>query len=73
MFSRNDLSVLAWIIMIVILSIPVVNVLFVIYIFLKRKANKSVKNFFVAYLILYCLAFFGVFNGVFDNIQHIFG
>jgi uncharacterized membrane protein YsdA (DUF1294 family) len=73
MFRKDRLSVLAWIVLIVILSIPIVNIVFAVYMFIKRKASETVKNFFVAYLILYLLAMLGLFNGAFSNMQGLFG
>jgi hypothetical protein len=63
MFRRDKLTVLAWIVLIIILSIPVVNVIFAVIMFIRRKTSATVKNFFIAYLILYILAaWFGFFN-----------
>ena len=73
MFKRDKLSILAWIVLIVILSIPVLNVIFAVYMFIKRGTSDTVKNFFIAYLILFFLAFFGMFNGAFENMQGLFG
>lgn len=73
MYKRDDISVLAWIILILILSVPVLNVIFVIWALLSDKANKSVKNFFAAYLVFWFLALFGIFDGPFDALQGLFG
>ncbi|GEM_PF-1250150 len=74
MFTSDRLSVLAWIALIVILSIPVVNVIFAIVMFIRRRTSQTVKNFFIAYLVLYVLAtFLGVFDGAFANVQQLFG
>ncbi|MBU1020432.1 MAG: hypothetical protein KJ847_04395, partial [Firmicutes bacterium] len=68
------LSVLAWIVLIVILSIPIVNIIFAVWMFIRRGTSDTVKNFFVAYLILYVLAaWLGIFNGAFANLQGLFG
>ncbi len=73
MFRRDKLSVLAWIILIIILSIPVVNLIFAVLMFISKKTSDTVKNFFIAYLVLYALAFFGMFNGAFSNMRGLFG
>ena len=73
MFRRDKLSVLAWIILIIILSIPVLNIIFAVVMFLRSGTSDTVKNFFIAYLLLYALAFFGMFNGAFSNMQGLFG
>lgn len=74
MFRRDKLSVLAWIALIVILSIPIVNIIFAVWMFIRRGTSDTVKNFFVAYLILYILAaWLGIFNGAFSNLQGLFG
>jgi len=66
--------VLAWIALIVILSIPIVNVIFAVWMFIRRGTSDTVKNFFVAYLILDILAAgLGLFNGAFANFQGLFG
>lgn len=74
MFTSDRLSVLAWIALIVILSIPIVNVVFAVLMFIRRRTSQTVKNFFIAYLVLYVLAtFLGVFDGAFANVQQLFG
>lgn len=74
MFRKDKLSVLAWIVLIIILSIPVVNVIFAVLMFIRRGTSDTVKNFFVAYLILYILAvWMGIFSGAFANLQGLFG
>jgi len=73
MFRKDRLSVLAWIALIVILSIPILNVVFAVLMFLKKETSDTVKNFFIAYLLLYFLAFFGMFNGAFSNMHGLFG
>ncbi len=73
MFRKNKLSVIAWVVLIVILSIPILNIVFAVLMFLRRGTSDTVKNFFIAYLLLYALAFFGMFNGAFSNMQGLFG
>jgi len=73
MFRKNKLSVLAWIVLIIILSIPIVNVIFAVYMFIGGRTSDTVKNFFIAYLLLYFLAMIGMFNGAFDNMSGLFG
>jgi len=41
--------------------------------FIRRGTSDTVKNFFIAYLLLYALAFLGMFNGAFSNMQGLFG
>jgi len=73
MFRRDKLSVFAWIVLIIILSIPIVNIIFAVIMFIRSGTSDTVKNFFIAYLLLYALAFFGMFNGAFSNMQGLFG
>lgn len=73
MFRKDRLSVIAWMVLIIILSIPVVNIIFAVVMFLRGKTSHTVKNFFIAYLIFYCFAVFGMFNGSFENMQGLFG
>lgn len=72
MFRTDRLSVLEWILLLVILSVPILNVVFAVWMFFRGKASETVKNFFIAYLILYLLAFLGVLGGVFENMQGLF-
>lgn len=72
MFRNDKLSVLEWILLLVILTIPILNVIFAIWMFFRGRASETVKNFFVAYLILYLLAWLGILGGVFNNIQGLF-
>ena len=73
MFRRDKLSVFAWIVLIIVLSIPIVNIIFAVIMFIRSGTSDTVKNFFIAYLLLYALAFFGMFNGAFSNMQGLFG
>jgi hypothetical protein len=72
MFKTNRLSVVEWIVLLIILSIPILNVIFAIYMFVKKKASETVKNFFIAYLVLYFLAWLGLLGGVFNNLSGLF-
>jgi len=73
MFSRKEVSVLGWMILLLILNVPILNVIFVIWAFLSSRVNKTLKNFFVAYLVFWLLAFFGIFTVTFENMQGLFG
>lgn len=72
MFKRDRLTVLEWIVLLIILTIPILNVIFAIWMFFRGKASETVKNFFIAYLLLYLLAWIGVLGGVFENMQGLF-
>ena len=72
MFRSSKVTVLEWIILLVICSVPILNIIFVVFMFIRGKASPTIKNFFVAYLILWVLAFFGMFTGVFSNFQGLF-
>jgi len=71
-FRNDKLSVMEWIFLLVILTIPILNVVFAVWMFIRGKASETVKNFFVAYLILYLFAWVGILGGVFDNMQGLF-
>jgi hypothetical protein len=73
MFKKQDIGVLAWMILIIILSIPVINFIFVLWALLSSKVNRTVKNFFVAYLVFWFLAIFGIFDGTFEAFRGLFG
>ena len=73
MFSRKDISILGWIILLLILNFPILNVIFVIWALLSKRVNKTLQNFFAAYLIFWILAFFGIFSVTFENLQGLFG
>lgn len=72
MFRRKEVSVLGWMILILILNVPILNVVFVIWAFLSSRVNKTLKNFFVAYIVFWFLAFFGIFTVTFENMQGLF-
>ena len=73
MFKRKDISVLAWMILILILSVPILNVVFVVWVLLSSRANRSVKNFVIAGLMFWFLAaVFGFFSGTFEVITSLF-
>ena len=73
MFKRNEISTFAWIVLLVVLSIPILNVIVGVILYLDRKTNRTVKNFFNAFIVLWLLAMIGLFNGVFDNLLGLFG
>ena len=72
MFRSDRLSSLEWIILLIILTVPVLNVIFAVWMFFRGKASETVKNFFIAYLLLYLLAYLGVLTGVFENVRGLF-
>ncbi len=72
MFKRKEISVLGWVVLILILSVPILNVIFIIWVIISNKANRTVKNFFVAYFVFWALSFFGVFSVTFESLQGIF-
>mgnify|MGYP000903852237 CR=1 FL=1 len=72
MFKSDRLSVAEWIVLLIILAIPILNVIFAIYMFIQRKASETVRNFFIAYLVLYFLAWLGILGGVFNNLSGLF-
>lgn len=62
MFKKNKLNVLEWLILIILLSIPIVNIIFIIWGILNNKFSQNLKNFGIAYVIwVYVLGggFFG--------------
>lgn len=73
MFSRKEVGVLGWVLLLIILNVPVLNVIFVVWALLSSRVNKTLKNFFVAYLVFWLLSFFGIFSVTFDNVQGLFG
>ena len=74
MFKRKDISVLAWMILLLILTVPILNIVFVVWTLLSSRVNKTVKNFFVAFLVFYVLAWaFGMFSGITDTLLGLFG
>ena len=70
MFRSDRLSVLEWIL--IILTVPILNVVFAVWMFIRGKASETVKNFFIAYLLLYLLAYLGIFTGIFENARGLF-
>lgn len=73
MFKKQEVSVVGWILLLVILNVPVLNIIFVVWAFLSNKVNRTLKNFFSAYLVFWLLSFFGIFSVTFDNFQSLFG
>lgn len=65
MFKRNTLSILVWGLLILILSIPILNLIFLIWGFLAHRFSKNVRNFIVAYIILYFIFGVAAFQGGF--------
>jgi len=73
MFRKKEIGVLGWMILIVLLNIPIINVIFVIWALISDSVNKTLKNFFTAYMIFWILSFFGIFSVTFENFQGLFG
>ncbi len=63
MFKKNKLNVLEWLILIIIVSIPIVNVIFIIWGVLNNKFSENLKNFAIAYVIFYLLIAGGIWQG----------
>ena len=51
MFKKNKLNVLEWLILIIFLSIPLFNIIFIIWGVLNNKFSQNLKNFGIAYVI----------------------
>lgn len=73
MFTSDRVSVLGWVILLLIMSVPILNVIFVIWMFLRRKSSKTIKNFLVTFLVFYLLAFFGMQTGIFGGLSQLWG
>ena len=73
MFSRKEVGVLGWLILLLILNVPILNVVFVVWALLSNKVNKTLKNFFTLYIFLWALQFFGIFSVTFSSLQGLFG
>ncbi len=58
MFKRKELGVLPWMLLIAILSVPILNLIFLIWGFVTNRFSKSVQNFIIAFMIMYYV--FGV-------------
>lgn len=81
-FRDEIVSIKEWLSILVILSIPIINV---VYVFVRVffKAKKSKTNFFIAYLIysaivIVVLIVFGIFSYIYgvpiiSNFKYIFG
>ena len=65
MFKKNKLSILEWFILLVLLTIPVVNVIFVIWGVINNKFSLNLKNFGIAYIIWYVLVGGSIFTQLF--------
>lgn len=65
MFKKNKLSILEWLLLIVILSIPILNVVFVIWGLLNNKFSQNLKNFGVAYVIWVYVLGGGIWRALF--------
>ena len=62
MFKKNKLGILEWFILILVMSIPIVNIIFLIWGILKNKFSENLKNFGVAYVLFIILIGGGLFN-----------
>lgn len=63
MFKKNKLSIFEWFLLIIIVSIPIVNVIFIVWGVLGNKFSENLKNFGIAYVIFYLLFVGGLWQG----------
>ena len=62
MLTKSKLSILEWFVLIIIMSIPLVNLIFLIWGLVKDKFSENVKNFVIAYFIFVILFAGGLFR-----------
>ncbi len=66
MFKKNKLGIIEWLVLIIIMSIPIVNIVFLIWGLVKNKFSENLKNFVIAYFIVFLLLGGGLFQlGIF--------
>lgn len=51
MFRKDRLSIFQWFVLILIMSVPILNVIFLIWGFLTNRFGRNLKNFIIAYII----------------------
>lgn len=73
MFRKRDMGVLGWLFFFILLTIPVLNVIFIIWILFSSRVNRSLKNVFVAFFIITLLHFVGILSGTFESLVGLFG
>ena len=52
MFNKDQVSVVEWITLFILLAIPIVNVLFIFYILFNKRVSKTITNLLYALLIV---------------------
>lgn len=65
MFKQNKLSIFEWFILLVFLTFPIINIIFVIWGVVNNKFSVNLKNFGIAYIIWYVLVGGGLFTQLF--------
>ena len=63
MFKKNKLSILEWFLLLILVSIPIVNIIFIVWGVLNNKFSENLKNFGIAYVIFYFLLGAGFWQG----------
>lgn len=62
MFKQNKLTIFQWFVLILIMSVPILNIIFLVWGFLTNRFSRNLKNFIIAYLIFYLLFAGGLFQ-----------
>ncbi|PAT02009.1 hypothetical protein CI105_03880 [Candidatus Izimaplasma bacterium ZiA1] len=69
MFRSNRVSTLEWMILIVLMAIPVVNIIAWVILFFGVRTSGTIRNFLMAILVFIILSFiFGIFTGILDKV-----
>ncbi len=63
MLKKTKLSIIEWFVLVLIMSIPLVNVIVLIWGLVKNKFSENIKNFVIAYIIFYFIFLGGLWQG----------
>ena len=74
MYRSNKLGIIDWIVLLVILAIPVVNIIVGILLYIRPGTSSTVRSFLVALLIMILAgAILSFTTGVIDSVTDLIG
>jgi len=72
MFRSNKVSTLEWMILLVLMAMPVVNIVVWIILFFGVRTSGTIRNFLMAILVFIILSFiFGIFTGILNKVFNL--
>lgn len=74
MYRSNKLGLIEWIVLLVILAIPIVNIIVGVWLYIRKGTSSTVRNFILALAIIFVVtAVLGFTTDILNNVSDLIG